>query len=156
MVCMDADPCTMPNAVCLVCPVEMLPQETGTSVFLHQLSVSFVLGLPFSFFFSLVCRQYFVTLTGDALSFGYSAKCGQMTVDRSQIRSAEAIEHINGLCEWGGYGIRKQLPSWETGYIAGNGPGVRITFLDLDTKKEKAYTFSCKDPEKVVDILTGS
>jgi hypothetical protein len=67
----------------------------------------------------------------------------------------EAIEHINGLCEWGGYGIRKQLPDWETGYIARNGPGVRMTFLDGNSGKELAVTFSCKDPDTVVTLLTG-
>ena len=55
-----------------------------------------------------------------------------------------------------GFGIRKQLPSWETGYIARNGPGVRMTFKDSASGKDLAVTFSCKDPNKVVDLLTGS
>jgi hypothetical protein len=100
-------------------------------------------------------RNYHVTLTHEYLSFGYSASCGRRKVDRSQIRSVEVIEHINGLCEWGGYGIRKQLPSWETGYIARNGPGVRMIYLDSsDGNKEKAVTFSCFDPETLVNLLT--
>lgn len=88
------------------------------------------------------------------LSFGYSAKCGQLTLERKSIKTAEVIAHINGLCEWGGYGIRKQLPSWETGYITKNGPGVRLTYNTPDGK-EKAVTFSCADPEQLVNYLTG-
>lgn len=51
-------------------------------------------------------RNYHVNLDSDRISFGYSAKCAQRQVDRSNILTAEPIDHINGLCEWGGYGIR--------------------------------------------------
>ena len=47
-------------------------------------------------------RNYHVNLTSERLSLGYSWKCGQRQVDRSQILTVESIAHINGLCEWGG------------------------------------------------------
>jgi len=100
----------------------------------------------------ILFREYHVRLSGDSISFGYSAGCGQRKIDLSNIRSVEVIKHINGLCEWGGYGIRKQLPSWETGYIARNGPGVRMTFMD--NGKELAVTFNCEDPDTLVNLLT--
>lgn len=77
----------------------------------------------------------------------------QNTVDRSLIETVEVIPEIRPFLDWGGYGIRKQLPSWETGYIAFRGPGVRMVMKDTNGKT-KEYTFSCKDPEKVVTILT--
>jgi len=96
-----------------------------------------------------------VTVTAHELSFGYSSGCMQNSVDRSQILEAEVIKHVNGFLDWGGYGIRKQLPSWDTGYIARNGPAVRIKIKDAKSGKEKNYTFSCRDPEQVVSILTS-
>ncbi len=92
-------------------------------------------------------------LSDDTISFGYSCDCGQRTIDLANVKTAEVVEHINGLCEWGGYGIRWQLPSMEVGYIARNGPGVRLTFME--NGKEKAATFSCFDHEKLVSMLTG-
>lgn len=76
------------------------------------------------------------------------------TLDRSEILEAEEIEHVNGFMEWGGYGIRKQLPSWDTGYIARNGSAVKIK-VQRENGKETHYTFSCKDPEEVVKLLTS-
>lgn len=77
----------------------------------------------------------------------------QKHVNRSDIISCEVIEHINGICEWGGYGIRKQLPTWDTGYIARNGPGVEVIIKGPDNK-ELHYTFSCHEPQQVVSLLT--
>lgn len=99
-------------------------------------------------------RNYHVRVTTKELSFGYSADCVQKTVDRAQIQHAEVVERINGLCDWGGYFIRKQLPSWETGYIPKNGSGVRMIMRNSNGK-EQAYTFICDEPETVVRILTG-
>jgi hypothetical protein len=100
-----------------------------------------------------VDRKYHVTVTANELSFGYSSGCMQVTFDRSQVLEAEEIDKVNGFCEWGGYGIRKQLPSWETGYIARNGPAVRIK-VKTSNGKETHYTFSCHDPAEVVRVLT--
>jgi len=77
-----------------------------------------------------------------------------VTIDRSHLETVEAIEKISGLWDWGGYGIRKQLPSWETGYLPKNGSGLRITLKD-DKGKERAYTFICDEAERVADILSG-
>jgi hypothetical protein len=79
----------------------------------------------------------------------------QLSIDRALILEAEEIEYVNGFCEWGGYGIRKQIPSWDTGYIARNGPAVRIRIQRSATNgKEANYIFSCHDPTEVVRILT--
>jgi hypothetical protein len=78
----------------------------------------------------------------------------QATIERANILEAEALEHINGFLDWGGYGIRKQLPSWDTGYVARNGPAVRVR-VKLTSGKETNYTFSCRDPDEVVRLLTG-
>jgi hypothetical protein len=99
-------------------------------------------------------REYHVVVTSTQLCIGYSAGCMQVTVDRSRILTVESIPKIQPWCDWGGYGIRKQLPSWETGYIAAAGPGVRMTMRD-DKGHEKAYTFTCQDAEKVVTLLTS-
>lgn len=94
-----------------------------------------------------------MTITANELSFGYSSGCMQASFDRSQVLEAEEIERVNGFMDWGGYGIRKQLPTWDTGYIARNGPAVRIR-VKASTGKEKMYTFSCHDPAEVVRVLT--
>jgi hypothetical protein len=78
----------------------------------------------------------------------------QISIDRAQILEAEEIEYVNGLCEWGGYGIRKQIPSWDTGYIARDGPAVRIRIQRSTNGKEANYIFSCHDPTEVVRFLT--
>lgn len=103
----------------------------------------------------LTNRKYHVTLTSSELSFGFSSGCMQITIDRSTILEVERIEHINGFLDWGGYGIRKQLPSWDTGYIARNGPGVRIKIQKVNGKGAY-YTFSCHDPDEVFRILNGN
>uniref|UniRef100_A0A7S3LFD8 Uncharacterized protein n=1 Tax=Amphora coffeiformis TaxID=265554 RepID=A0A7S3LFD8_9STRA len=99
--------------------------------------------------------KYHVVLTEEYLSIGYSSSCVKRKTDKSQILSMEAIPHIKGVIDWGGYGIRKKLSTWETGYIARNGPGIRMRFLDSDGK-EKYVTFSCFDPEKLVTLLDSS
>ena len=76
----------------------------------------------------------------------------QNTFAREDILEAEEVEHIHGFFDWGGYGIRKQLPSWDTGYIARNGPGVKIKVKKCNGK-EACYTFSCHDPAAVVNLL---
>jgi len=100
-------------------------------------------------------RNYHVRVTPSSVSFGYSSSCGQANIDRSQILTVEAIERINGLCQWGGWGIRYQLPTWEVGYLPKNGSGIRMTYTNKDDGKEKAYTFICNEAERVVQILTG-
>lgn len=73
------------------------------------------------------------------------------SVDRSQVSSATAIPHINGLTQWGGWGILLGLSlKCQTGYIAKNGPDVRITILHGKKNKESVYVFNCEDPDKVL------
>jgi hypothetical protein len=101
------------------------------------------------------CRKYHVRVTTDQLQFGYSSDCMAMYVDRTQILTIEKVSLISPLMDWGGWGIRKQLPSWDTGYITRKGPGMRITITD-NKGKERCYTFCCNDPDAVIDILAGS
>lgn len=94
-------------------------------------------------------------VTEETLSYGYSAGCSSRTVDRSQIETIEKLELIKPIMEWGGYGIRKQLPSFDTGYVPRKGPGLRVT-LRLANGKEKCDTFVCLDPDAVIQLLAGS
>jgi len=99
-------------------------------------------------------RKYHVTLTTTTLSFGYSAGCAQKSCNRSDIQTVEVVPHINGFCDWAGYGIRKRFPAWETGYIPKNGSGLRITIKE-ENGKITDYTFICDEAEKVARMLTG-
>ncbi|GKY91229.1 hypothetical protein MPSEU_000095500 [Mayamaea pseudoterrestris] len=96
--------------------------------------------------------KYHVRVTTTELQFGYSVECAQMRIDRSTIESVEAIENISACCDWGGYGIRIQLPSMEKGYLPKSGSGVRVTFTK--DGKELAYTFICNDADKVAGMLS--
>lgn len=93
-------------------------------------------------------------MTESELSIGYASGCASLTIDRSQIKSVEVIPKIEPFCDWGGYGIRKQLPSFETGYIAKKGPGIRMV-IDRDNGKEAFYTFVTDNPETVANLLTN-
>ena len=66
----------------------------------------------------------------------------------------EPIELIRPFLEWGGYGVRKQLPDWETGYIVEKGPGVRMIYRNADGK-ETPVTFSCRDPDTLCNLMVG-
>ena len=98
-------------------------------------------------------HAYHVIVTESTLSIGYSMDCAALTVDRNKIQTVEVLPNINPICDWGGYGIRKQLPSWDTGYIVKKGPGIRMVIL-RPNGKEAAYAFNCEDPERVASLLT--
>lgn len=93
-------------------------------------------------------------ITKEEVQFGYRYWLTSVTTKRSSIRKAEPIAHVNGLTGWGGWGIRTNL-SGETGYIAKNGPAVRVTLLrgDDEISSEKVYVFNCEEPERVSRIL---
>ena len=74
---------------------------------------------------------------------------------------------MNGLTSWGGWGIRFNLRG-EIGYIAKNGPAVRIEVNnkkennntadnndDDDYAKAKVYVFNCDEASRVCQILNG-
>lgn len=94
--------------------------------------------------------KYHVTITKEDLSFGYS--CGMMKrkAPRSRVVAAEPFK-IRALIDWGGWGIRL---TDHIGYIARGGPGVKL-ILKNDQGNETGYVFSCKDPEKVCEILNN-
>jgi hypothetical protein len=95
-----------------------------------------------------------VRVTDETLSYGYSANCASRTVDRAQIETIEKVPLIKPVFDWGGWGIRKHLPSWDTGYIPKKGPGIRVT-LRLEDGKERIDTFLCDDPDAVINLLSG-
>ena len=106
--------------------------------------------------------NYRVDITKQKLTMGYSYCYSD--IDRNDILSATPIDHVNGLKEWGGWGLRYNL-KWETGYIVKNGPAVRIevrkkasggdSASDDDTTNAKVYVFNTDEPKKVCDILNG-
>jgi hypothetical protein len=93
--------------------------------------------------------KYHVDVSEDFLDFGYSMV--RKSVALSQIQSATPIPDINGLTQWGGWGIRYNLAG-EIGYIVTNGPGVRIRVSNGE-QKEQVYVFNCKDPDKICSLL---
>jgi hypothetical protein len=113
--------------------------------------------------------SYTVRVTKDRLRFGYSYRIVAKTVDRSSVGEAIPIDHVNGLTQWGGWGIRLRPASgqsssddeqeekknkswWESGYIAKNGGAVKVT---LNDEKASIYYFSCDNPQTVCDILNA-
>lgn len=115
---------------------------------------------PFFFF------PYSVTVTKTHISFGYYFWLFTKTVDLSSSSTvikikAEPIEHVNGLREWGGWGIRLRRHDghWETGYIAKNGKAVHIivvTEQQGDAEPSSSYyAFNCSNPQKVCDLINN-
>ena len=97
--------------------------------------------------------HYHVRVTHDSVSFGYQFSIVSKTVDRASITSVEAIDHIHGLNDWGGWGIRGS-PHGTIAYICKNGPGLKLTTVSLG--KEHSYVFNCAEPQKVCDLLGHS
>ena len=107
--------------------------------------------------------NYRVAITKQKLTIGYSYCYSD--IERNDILTATPIAHVNGLTEWGGWGLRYNL-KWETGYIVKNGPAVRIEVRsggsdgngDADenaSMKKKIYVFNTDEAEKVCDILNA-
>lgn len=94
-------------------------------------------------------------MTEETLAYGFSANCASRTIDRAQIETIEKVPLIKPILDWGGFGIRKQLPSWDTGYISKKGPGLRIT-MRMEDGKVLSDTFLCDDPDAVIRLLAGS
>jgi len=102
-------------------------------------------------------------VTDRELLFGYNTGWTSVALDKSSVASVEVLPHINGLREFGGWGLRKRLWTWETGYIPKDGPGLRVTVVKpdggrsggaaADKKNGVAYTFLCDDPETVAELL---
>ena len=89
----------------------------------------------------------------NVLSFGYntwltSSKKYDISKD---IESVEVIDYINGLKEFGGWGIKMKLFTCATGYIAKNGPGIKLT----TSNKRNVYYFNCDNPQQVCDIINN-
>jgi hypothetical protein len=96
--------------------------------------------------------KYSVTCTDDErVAFGYSTSYTRQELHRSGIVQVSPIDHINGLTEWGGWGIRMNLRG-EIGYIVTNGPAVRVEMTG--ESGGKTYVFNCKEPQKLCDLLT--
>jgi len=61
--------------------------------------------------------RYRVTVSSDQVVFGYSTALTRKCVERSKVLSAEPIDYVNGLFQWGGWGIRMKLFTNEIGYL---------------------------------------
>ena len=94
-------------------------------------------------------------VTSDELQFGYSSFLSRKATPRAAIVKAEPIERVNGLTEYGGWGIRLRLNfSGETGYIAKNGPAVRVILRKgRQGSRTCTYVFNCDQPKTVCDLL---
>jgi hypothetical protein len=122
--------------------------ETYNPPFLPFLIIAFPI-MPFFW-------RYTVKITPDQLSFGYSYPKKHIAL--SSIKEATSLPHVNGLMQWGGWGIRLRYGKngWETGYITKNGGAVHVTLKDeKNTGKDAVYIFSCDEPKKVCDILNA-
>jgi len=109
--------------------------------------------------------NYRVTIAKPKLTIGYSYCYSD--IDRGDILRATPIDQVNGLTEWGGWGLRYNL-KWEIGYIVKNGPAVRIEVRSSKgsddngdagenaSMKRKVYVFNTDQPQRVCDILNGS
>lgn len=146
-------------------------KEDDQTLYLETYMPPFLPVLVFVFPIMPLFWSYTVEVTRDHLSFGYSYPIVSKTTERSAIREAIPIEYVNGLTQWGGWGIRMRPASsarsvggdeekrsgwWEIGYIAKNGGAVKVTLLGDDANGSSAsstYYFSCDNPQKVCDIL---
>jgi len=117
-------------------------EETYTPKFLPAL-ILFPPLLP-------VFYKYSVNVDDKKLFVGYSHYFN-LEIDRSSIVKAEAIEYINGLTQWGGWGYRKNF-QWQTGYITQNGGGISLTYKDKN-EKETVVVFNAANPQKLAHIL---
>jgi hypothetical protein len=113
-------------------------------------------------------RKYHVTVTNNELSFGYSTALTSKTIalqtnTSTKIISVNVIDSINGLFDWGGYGIRFNNFSFNPcGCICRNGPGLEVVVGNTTVQKEttskqssqeQTYVFNCLDPKLVRSIL---
>ena len=96
-------------------------------------------------------HSYRVKLMSDSLQFGYSTALTRVTLSLDEILEAE-VTRVSGLSQWGGWGIRYN--GVETGYIASNGPALRITRVYMNPHHTNhVYVFSCHDAEAVLQKL---
>lgn len=131
------------------------PLMTSSSLYHEEYRPPFLPVLALVPFLLPVFWTYSVTVTkdGEELTFGYSWNMARKTVTVDQISSATIVPDIRGLREWGGWGIRTNLWGFDTGYIAKNGPGVRIEVQRKGKKKDAVYVFNCEDPEIMCKLL---
>ena len=135
---------------------DTLYEEEYRPPFLPALIVAFpIMPLFWSYHVRVTTKGVGSDASGLAqLSFGYNTGMTSQTISIDNIVSAEPIHRINGFLEWGGWGLRKNL-QWHTGYIAKNGPGVKVrTKIGYEpTAKETTYVFNCSSPEEVCDLI---
>jgi hypothetical protein len=92
-------------------------------------------GILFRLLFYLK-RKYHVRVTRSKLEFGYSSSLTAMVIERSKIQSVEVKPHINGLWEWGGWGIRMNTScKYEIGNRNGVIPSIGIMMDHLQVSR---------------------
>jgi hypothetical protein len=93
---------------------------------------------------------YHVQFHDEDLTFGYNTSYCSKTIKRANIDQIEACQ-INGLSDWGGWGIRHSWIQNGWGYIAENGPGIKL----FDRESNQFYTFNCENPTQLIGLLNG-
>ena len=133
--------------------MEESTESNAASLYHEEFRPPFLPALVLLPFLLPVFWTYSVDVSEELLTFGYSTNMTRKSVARSQIVYATQLSEIRGLIQWGGWGIRFNLIG-ETGYIAKDGPGVRITILN-EQQKEQVYVFNCSDAETVCKLLNS-
>lgn len=126
------------------------PGDTSTVLYREEWKPPFLPVLVLVPFLLPMFWNFSVSVTSTHLVFGYSWGLTQASISRETIVDAQVVKEIHGWYQWGGWGIRKNL-DWETGYIAKNGPGVKVTTADAGV-----YVFNCNEPDLVCQILLKS
>jgi hypothetical protein len=103
--------------------------------------------------------SYSVNVTKEDITFGYSYPLVAKTIKRTQIKDAVPLSNVNGLTQWGGWGIRMRYggsqQGWEYAYLPKNGDAVKLIVHNEENGKDSIYVFSCNEPKRVADILTS-
>lgn len=119
-------------------------EEEYTPPYVYVVAVLCPLVLPFFY-------KYHVQVDSKQLCVGYSYYFHE-EIDLCSIKKVEVMDHINGLTQFGGWGYRLTLRG-ESGYIARNGPGLRVAFENNNNSRERTIVFNCQDPEAVRKLI---
>ena len=120
--------------------------SSGDNLYLERYVAPFWPALLLAFPILPVFLFYHVRVTKDMISFGYLVS---KRVDRSSMKTVEPIEHIRGLKDYGGWGIRFRRGA--IAYICKNGPGIKLTVIQGGN--DQVYVFNCAEPKTVCDLL---
>lgn len=87
-------------------------------------------------------------MTKSYVEFGYTLNL-RKRVYYKDILAFQILEDVNGLTQFGGYGLRMNF-SGQIAYMVQDGPCIKLT---LKSKPGSPYVFSVKNPNKVAREL---